>query len=105
MNSVADNLCAHLPGLVPSDADSQHEKRVYEQLAARHREAAAMLQAIGTEMAEQRDMPMGEHDVHAVSPTDVTDALEGMVRAEAQLVALVQQQLTQHQAILDGMRS
>jgi hypothetical protein len=64
-----------------------------------------MLQAIGTEMAEQRDMPMGEHDVQAMSPTDVTDALEEMVRAEAQLAALVQQQLTEHQAILDGMRS
>ena len=105
MNSVADNLCAHLPGLVSSDADSHHEKRVYEQLAARHREAAALLQAIGTEMAEQQDMPMGEHDLEAMSPSDVTDALEGMIRAEAQLAALVQQQLTEHQTILDAMRS
>ena len=105
MNSVADNLSAHLPGLVSSDADSQHEKRVYEQLIARHREAAAMLHAIGAERAEQQDTPMGEHDLQAMSPSEVSDAVEGMIRVEAQLVALVQQQLTEHQAILDAIRA
>ena len=35
IGSIADNLSAHIPGLVPSDENSQHEKHVYEHLAAR----------------------------------------------------------------------
>jgi hypothetical protein len=105
MGSVADNLSAHLPGLVSSDEDSQHEKRVYEHLVTRHREAAAMLHAIGAEMADHREMPMGEHDLQALSAGQVVDALEGMIRVESQLIARVQQQLTEHQAILATIRA
>ena len=103
--SVADNLSAHLPGLVTSDENSAHEQHVYEQLAARLREAGATLHAIGTEMAAHKDMPMGEHDVQALSSGEAIDALRHMTRVEAQLVARVQEQLAEHQAMLDGMRS
>jgi hypothetical protein len=105
MGAVADNLAAHLPGLVSSDEDSQHEKRVYGHLVTRHREAAAMLDAIGAEMAGHREMPMGEHDLQALSSGEVVDALEGMIRVESQLIARVQQLLTEHRAILDAIRS
>jgi hypothetical protein len=44
LDAVADNLAAHLPGLIANDPDSQREKRVYEQLAARHRDVAARLE-------------------------------------------------------------
>jgi hypothetical protein len=87
MGPVADNLSAHVPGLVSSDENSEHEKHVYEHLAARLREAAAMLQAIGTEMAGQKDMPMGEHHVEALSSGEAIDALERMTGVEAQLIA------------------
>jgi hypothetical protein len=105
MESVADNLSAHLLALASSDANSQREKRVYDQLAASHREAAATLQAIGTEMAAQQNLPMGEHDVSAMSPSEASDALERVIRAETQLVAHLQRQLSEHQAILDAMGS
>jgi hypothetical protein len=104
MESVADNLRAHVPGLVPTDANSRHEKRVYEELEVRHREAAAMLRAIGAEMAEQEDMAMGEHDLAVMSSPEVTAALEAMTRIEGKLVAVVQQNLRKHQAMLDAMR-
>ena len=105
MGSVAENLNAHLPGLVSSDENSQHEKHVYENLAARLRKAEAMLHALGTEMAGHQDMPMGEHDLHALSSGDAIDALTRLSRVEEQLVARVQEQLTEHQAILDTIRS
>ena len=105
MGSVADNLSAHVPGLVSSDENSQREKHVYEQLAARLREVGAMLHAIGTEMAGQQDMPMGEHDLQALSSGEAIDALKRMTRVEAQLFARVQEALTEHQAILDAIRS
>jgi len=56
-------------------------------------------------MARQRDMPMGQHELQAMSRRDVIDALEGMIRAEAQLVAQLQQHLAEHQAMVDAMRS
>jgi hypothetical protein len=100
LDSVADNLDAHLPGLVSSDADSQREKRVYEQLAARHREVAARLAAIGDEMAGCQDLPMGAHDLEALSSQPVTAALARMIGAETELVGLVTQLLEQHTAML-----
>ena len=63
-----------------------------------------MLRAVAAEMAEQEDMAMGEHDLEAMSSTEVTVALEEMTRVEAKLAAVVQQTLTEHQAILDEMR-
>jgi hypothetical protein len=105
MGSVADNLSAHVPGLVSSDENTQYEKRVYEHLAARLRDAGAMLRAIGTEMAGHQDMPMGQHDLEALSSGEALDALKRVARVEAQLVARVQKQLAEHQAILDAMRS
>jgi hypothetical protein len=103
LDAVADNLDAHLPGLVANDPDSQREKRVYEQLAARHREVAARLGAIGEEMAGYQDLPMGAHDFDALSSQPVTEALARMIRAETELLALVTQQLEQHKVIPTGV--
>ena len=105
IESVADNLSAHLPGLVSSDENSQHERHVYEHLAGRLRQAGAMLHAIGTEMAGHQDMPMGEHDLRALSSGEAIDALERTTRVEARVIAWVQEQLTEHQAILAEIRS
>jgi hypothetical protein len=102
MNAVADNLSAHVLGLVSTDENAQHESRVYEDLVARHRQAAAMLQAIGMEMAGHESMPMGEHDLEAMSSREVADALEAMIRAEEQLIAQVQRYLAEHRAMLDS---
>jgi hypothetical protein len=101
MIAMADNLSAHVPGLVSGDERSENERRVYEQLVAKHREAAEMLQAIGTQMAQCHDMPMGHHDVDAMSPRDMTSALGAMVDAEGRLVARVRELLTDHRSMLD----
>jgi hypothetical protein len=93
MESIAANLRAHVPGLVSTDVNSRHEKRVYEELEVRHREAAAMLRALAAKMAEQEDMATGEHDLEAMSTSEVTVALKEMTRVEGKLVAVVQQTL------------
>lgn len=105
LDSMADNLVAHLGSLVADDQDTQHEKRVYEGLAARHREVSGMLNAIGDEMAGCREMPMGAHDLDALSRPPVTEAMTRMIRAETDLVAFVEQQLTHHRAMLDDVGS
>ena len=103
MDAVADNLIAHLPMLVASDEDTQRERRIYEQLSRRHREAAAMLRAIAMEMAERRDMRMGQHDLEAMSRDEVRNALEEMIGAEGQLLTWLEQQMAEHQAMVDAL--
>ena len=105
MNAVADNLVSHLPMLVAGDGDTQHERRIYEPLSRRHREAAAMLQAFAAEMAAPQDMRMGRHDLEAMSHEDVTKALDALIRAEEQLVARLQRQLVEDREIVDTMDS
>ena len=105
MNAVADNLITHLPMLVAGDEDTQHERRIYEHLSRRHREAAAMLQAIATEMVKLQDMRMGQHDLEAMSRDDMTKALESLIRAEGQLVTRLELQLAEHRAMADAMSS
>lgn len=105
MNAVADNFITHLPMLAAGDEATQNEKRVYQHLSRRHREVAAMLQAIATEMEELVDMPMGEHDVEATSPDDMIKALESMIRAEEQLLARLELQLTEHRGMVDAVDS
>lgn len=105
MNAVADNLVAHVPMLAAGDEATQHERRVYEHLAGRHRDAAAMLQAIAKEMATHQDMPLGQHDFEAMSQAEMVDALQSMVKVEAQLVERLKQHLAEHRAMLDAMAS
>jgi hypothetical protein len=103
LDAVADNLDAHLPALTANDPDTQREKLVYEQLAAQHRDAATRLGAVGEKMAGSRDLPMGAHDLGALSSQPVIEALARMTRAETDLRALLTQQLEQHRRILNGM--
>jgi hypothetical protein len=105
LEAVAANLMAHLPSLAASDADTQREKLVYQQLAQRHRDAAAVLAALSEDMAGCSEMPMGSHDLDALSGSEMTDALTDMIRGETELLVAVEQQLTEHKAILDEMRS
>jgi hypothetical protein len=53
-------------------------------------------------MAGYQDLPMGAHDLDALSSPPVTEALARMIRAETELLALVTQQLEQRKAILTG---
>lgn len=64
-----------------------------------------MLTAIGDEMAACRDLPMGDHDLEALSQPPVTEALTRMIAAETELVTVLDQQLVQHSAMLDGESS
>ena len=103
MSAVGDNLTAHLAGLVATDPLTLNEKRIYQSLVDRHREAAGLLRDIESRMADQYDLPMGDHDMEALGAADVTGALERAVRAESELIARLQEHLTEHQAMLDAV--
>jgi hypothetical protein len=100
--SLAENLEVHMKALDLNDANAKKEHDVYRRLAKECREAAAQLQAIGREMADQRELPMGRHDENAMSSPKVIDVFENFVKIEQQLLAMLQQRVGQHQKILAG---
>jgi hypothetical protein len=56
---LAGVLEAHMEALDPSDENSRAEHEVYQRIATGHREAAAQLEGVAREMADQRDYRWG----------------------------------------------
>jgi hypothetical protein len=102
--AVAGILEVHTGALDLRDERSRREQGVYLRLVERHRRAAAELAATAAEMAAQRDLPMGEHDMSVMSSPEAVAAFELVVDAERELLALLQERLGQDQELLAGMR-
>jgi hypothetical protein len=90
---MADNLEVHLRALDPGDESARREHAIYRRLAEEQRRAAAGLAAIAREMAAARDLPMGRHDMRAMTSPAVGQAFQGFVTAERDLLALLQRRL------------
>ena len=106
---LARNLELHMRALHPSDAGAAQEREVYERIAQGLRSAAADLQTAAAEMASAVDLPMGTHDMAAITTTAVLDAFRSYVVAEDDLQRLLaarradnQQMLTAIQAEVEG---
>jgi hypothetical protein len=102
--AVAGILEVHMRALDLGDERSRREHGVYRRLVERHRRTAAELAATGRDMAGQRDLPMGAHDLTVMSSTEAVAAFELVVEAERELLALLQERLRQDQEMLAGMR-
>jgi hypothetical protein len=92
-DAMADNLEVHLRALDPGDESARREHAIYRRLAEEQRRAAAGLAAIAREMAAARDLPMGRHDMRAMTSPAVGQAFQGFVTAERDLLALLQRRL------------
>jgi hypothetical protein len=103
MAAVADNLEWHLRG-IGQDAPGELERAAYVSLAARHRFVAGSLDALATEMAGYRDLPMGAHDLELLSAPEAVRAFEGYVQAKERLLALLQQSLADDRALMAMMK-
>ncbi len=103
-DSVRAILELHMRALDLSDPASAKELEVYRKLANEHRDAAAQLHAIGTEMARYRDLPMGRHDLAALATPANADAFEAFVNIEREVVALLENRLAQDAQMLAALR-
>jgi hypothetical protein len=105
--ALAENLEVHMTTLDLEDEDSRREHDVYRKLAQAHREAAARLQAVSTAMAGQRSLPMGRHDLEALSSPKPLAAFKRFVESEERLLDLLRQRVEQDRAMLSeaGARS
>jgi hypothetical protein len=86
---LAGNLEVHMRALDRDDPAAAREHDVYERVARGLRGAAAGLQDAAAEMAAARELPMGRHDMAAMTSPDVLDAFERYVEAEDELRALL----------------
>jgi hypothetical protein len=101
---LAGNLEIHMRALERDDPAAAREHAVYERVARGLRGAAADLRAAGEEMAGARDLPMGRHDMRAMTSPDVLEAFERSVAAEDALHALLGERREWREAMLATMR-
>jgi hypothetical protein len=104
VRGVEGNLEAHLPALDPDDADARREHEAYAELLDEHRRLADALEALAAKMAGYRDLPMGSHDTAAMTSPRVAEAFDRLMRAEADLAALLAERLPAHRELLATMR-
>jgi hypothetical protein len=102
--AVAATLEVHTQALDLEDERSRGEHGVYLRLVEQHRRTAAALAGTARDMAGQRDLPMGAHDMTVMSSPEAVGAFERVVAAERELLALLRERLRQDQAMLAGMR-
>jgi hypothetical protein len=101
---LAGNLEVHVTALDRTDAAAEREYAVYESVAQRLRSAGAALEAAADEMTAARDLPMGRHDMAAMTRPEVLDAFEGYVAAEDDLRALLEERGAGDREMLATMR-
>jgi hypothetical protein len=103
--AVAVILELHMKVLDLSDPASNKELDAYRQLANEHRDVAARLYSIGTEMAGYRDLPMGRHDPKAMASPAAADAFDRFVKLEEELLELLERRLERDREMLSQIHS
>jgi len=101
---LAGNLEVHMRALDRDDPAAAREHDVYERVARGLRSAATGLQDAAAQMAAARELPMGRHDIAAMTSPDVLDAFERYVEAEDELRALLDARREALTQMLAGMR-
>jgi hypothetical protein len=102
--SLAENLEVHMEALDLSDEEARTEHDAYSRLVAQHRRIAAQLTAVGREMADQEELPMGRHDEAAMTSQRAVDSFERFVAAQSALLGVLEQGVTREREMLKQMR-
>lgn len=104
LSRIAENLELHISALLDDDA-ARRERRAYESLVAKHRDVAAHLADLSGEMAAYRDLPMGGHDVAALSTPAALQAFERYVTTKRATIALLKSSDERDEQMLSMMRA
>ncbi len=78
---------------------------MYERVARSLRDAAIDLHAAAAEMASAVDLPMGAHDMAAITTADLLRAFEGYVGAEDELRRLLEDRREDNEQMLAAIRT
>ena len=102
--AMADVLEHHRTALDLHDPQSRPELDAYTTLTNEFRDIAAALETTADRMAGYRDLPMAPHDEAALSSGDAVAKFAGLVRAERELMQLLQEHAKRGDAMLDAMQ-
>lgn len=98
--AMAEVLDHHRRALVLSAPESRPEYDAYERIVREHRAVASQLAAAADALEDCRDVPDGVHDKAVMAEPAARELFEDFVRAEEELLGLLQQATTEHRAML-----
>ena len=90
----------HMRALDLGDPASREEYAAYEELSGVYRGIAAELSAVARRMAGYRHLPMGRHDMAAMTAAENVAAFGEYVRAEMELAEVLEKRLRQDRAMM-----
>ncbi|MGY1662664.1 hypothetical protein ACI78Q_15710 [Geodermatophilus sp. SYSU D00705] len=102
---LAHHLEVHVRALDPGDAAAAQERGAYERVAQSLRSAAADLRAAAAQMASADDLPMGAHDIAAITTPDALGAFEAHVAAGAALRRVLDARREENAQMLEAIRA
>jgi hypothetical protein len=103
--AMAAVLDIHREALPPTDDAARQEAEAYRKIAGQLRSSADQLEATAVQMIASRDLPMGAHDLDALSSPQAVEAFSAFVRSEQELVALLRHRLEGDETMLTDMTS
>jgi hypothetical protein len=102
---IARNLEVHTRALDPADPAATQEQHVYECVVRSLRGAVLGLETAAEEMAAAVGLPMGAHDMAAMTTPDVLDAFARLVAAEDDLRRLLEERRAENEQMIAMIRS
>ena len=91
MAAMAEVLEVHMEALDLEDDHSRQEYEAYRTVSQHLRQTASQLVASAQEMAAYRDLPMGRHDMAAMTRPSVRESFAAFVGRKQELLALLQE--------------
>jgi hypothetical protein len=104
IGSMAEILEIHMGALDLQDDDSRLEHEAYRELVGEQRRNAAKLAETARRMAGYRDIPMGRHDMSAMSSRKAVEAFENFVKLEEELLLMLEKRLVADRKMIAEMR-
>jgi hypothetical protein len=102
---IAQNLEVHTRALDPGDPAAAQERHVYERVVGSLRGAVLDLRAAAEEMAAAVELPMGAHDMAAMTAPDVLNTFERLVAAEVDLRRLLEERREDNEQMIMMIRA
>jgi hypothetical protein len=105
VTALADVLDAHREALPLTDGAARQEAEAYGRIVGHLRISAEHLETTAEQMVASRDLPMGGHDMDALSSPHAVGIFAALVRSERELLELLGHRIEDDEAMLADMTS
>jgi hypothetical protein len=103
MAAMAEVLNVHMEALDLEDDASREEYDAYRRVSRQLTQVASQLEATAREMTSYRDLPMGRHDMAAMTRPSVHESFAVFVGRKQELLALLQESIESDRQMLEQM--